>query len=432
MTTEIDWNAATNEAVRILREYLRIDTSNPPGNEERAVRFLGEILAAEGIPFETAESAPGRSNLIARVGPGKGGICLLNHTDVVPVERQFWDVDPFGGELRDGMIWGRGALDMKAMGVMELMTVILLKRQGVPLRRAVTFLAVADEEAGSEFGAAWIERHRPTWLGADLVINEGAYGLSEIAGSGTPVFTFAPSEKVPFWLRLVTRGRPGHGSVPHGDNCAERLVQALDRVGRWQQGVRVTPVMQAHFDALAEAGLGPGSGEAAIRATAGENPAARARLANTISLTTIATGVKVNVIPAEASATLDCRLLPDVDPDEFLAALRAVIGDERVEIEVINRYQGAASPLDSEFTRVVSEVVSEMVEGARLIPELTPGFTDSRIYRMRGVPAYGFVPCVLPPGDLATIHGHNERISVENIRLGLQVMYEVVRRLCAS
>ncbi len=432
MTAPIDWNAATNEAVSILREYLRIDTSNPPGNEERAVDFLGSILAAEGVPFETAESAPGRSNLIARLGPGPGGVCLLNHTDVVPVESQFWDGDPFGGELRDGFLWGRGALDMKGMGIIELMTIILLKRHEVPLRRAVTFLAVADEEAGSEFGAAWLERNRPEWLEADLVINEGAYGLAGFPGAGTPVFSFAPGEKVPLWLRLVTRGRPGHGSVPHGDNCAERLVQALGRIAAWQQGARVTPIMQAQFDALAAAGLGAAPHDAAGLATAAASPATRARLSNTISLTTISTGVKVNVIPAEASATLDCRLLPDADPDEFLAGLGTVIGDERVEIEVINRYQGAGSPLDSEFTRVVAAVCSELVEGARLIPELTPGFTDSRIFRVRGVPAYGFVPCLLPPEDLATIHGHNERIGVENIRLGLQVMYEVVRRLCSA
>ncbi len=432
MTKPIDWDAATNEAVGILREYIRIDTSNPPGNEERAVAFLGGILASEGIRYETAAPAPGRSNLIAHIGPGTGGICLLNHTDVVPVERQFWGIDPFGGDVRDGYIWGRGALDMKAMGVIELMTVILLKRQEVRLKRAVTFLAVADEEAGSEFGAAWLERNRPDWLDAELVINEGAYGVADLTGGTTPVFSFAPGEKVPLWLRLVTRGRPGHGSVPHGDNCAERLVKALDRIRNWQQEARVTPVMRAHFEALAAAGLGPGGSEAAILASAAGNPAARARLANTISLTTISTGVKVNVIPAEASATLDCRLLPDADADEFMAALGAVIDDERVEVEGLNRYQGASSPLDSEFTRTVAEVCAEMVEGARLAPELTPGFTDSRIYRVRGTPAYGFVPCLLPMEDLATIHGHNERISIENIRLGLQVMYEVVRRLCSA
>ncbi|MGE5595746.1 MAG: M20/M25/M40 family metallo-hydrolase, partial [Hyphomicrobiales bacterium] len=241
----IDWDRATAEATSLLREYIRIDTSNPPGCESRAVEFLADILRAEGIPFETAESAPGRSNLIAAIGPEESRICLLNHTDVVPVERQFWDVDPFAGELRDGAIWGRGALDMKGMGIIELMTLLHLKRRGVPLRRGVVFLAAADEEAGSEFGVSWIERERPEWLRADLVINEGAYGLSGIGANSAQVFQVAPSEKVPVWIRMVVRGRPGHGSVPHGDNCAEHLVRALNRISDWKQKLRLTPIMRA-------------------------------------------------------------------------------------------------------------------------------------------------------------------------------------------
>ncbi len=432
MTAAIDWDSLTREAIGILREYLRIDTSNPPGNEARAVRFLGQLLAAEGLEFETVDTAPERSNLYARMGPGAGGVCLLNHTDVVPVERQFWDMDPFEGQLRDGMIWGRGALDMKTMGVLQLVTFMLLKRQRIPLKRGVIFLAVADEEAGSAFGAEWLARHRPGWLEADLVINEGAYGLAATGGKSAQVFSVAPTEKVPFWLRLTARGQPGHGSVPHGDNCAERLVQALQHVSQWQQDLHVTPVMRAHLVAMSRAGLATGSSDEDARRGAELSPAVRARLANTISLTTIATGIKVNVIPAEATATLDCRLLPGVDPDGFLADLKRVIDDDRVAIDVLNRFEGAESPMDTEFVQVIRDVVSELVEGAEVVPELTPGFTDSRIFRVRGVPAYGFVPCLLPREDLAGVHGHNERISVENIRLGLQVMYEVVRRLCAA
>ena len=430
MAPAIDWDGVTREAVGILREYLRIDTSNPPGNEARAVRFLGDVLAAEGVAFETADSAPERSNLYARIGPGSGGVCLLNHTDVVPVERQFWEVDPFDGELRDGMIWGRGALDMKTMGVLELVTFLLLHRQRVPLKRGLIFLAVADEEAGSAFGAEWVARHRPGWLEADLVINEGAYGITNTGAKDVQVFGIAPTEKVPFWLKLTARGQPGHGSMPHGDNCAERLVRALDRVGKWQQELHVIPVMRSHLAAMTRIGLASGSTDEEARKGAALSPAVRARLANTISLTTIATGIKVNVIPAEATATLDCRLLPEVNPDEFLSELKRVIDDGRIAIDVLNRFEGAESSMDTEFVRVVNDVVSELVEGAVVVPELTPGFTDSRIFRVRGVPAYGFVPCLLPREDLAGIHGHNERISVENIRLGLQVMYEVVRRLC--
>ena len=430
MTASIDWDAATAEAVSLLREYLRIDTSNPPGNERPAVEFLRGILAAEGIPSEVAESAPGRSNLFARLGPSAGGVCLLNHTDVVPVERQFWARDPFSGDLVDGMVWGRGALDMKGMGILELMVFLLLRRTGVPLAESVSFLAVADEEAGSAFGASWVAENRPAWMDTGLVINEGAYGLSLPAG--LQVFQIAPTEKVPLWVRLTVHGRPGHGSVPHGDNCAEHLVQALERITRWQRELRILPVMKEHARALTGAGVMRSAADDAILRAANRNPSLRARLSNTVAVTTINTGIKVNVIPAEATATLDCRLLPDVDADVFLAELSAVIADSRVELAIENRFVGAESPLDTRFASVVRDVIADMAEGAYIAPEMTSGFTDSRIYRLKGIPAYGFVPCLVPPEELGGVHGHNERISVENIRLGLQVLYEVVRRLVAS
>lgn len=432
MAGTIDWDGVTAEATALLREYIRIDTSNPPGNEARAVEFLGHILAAERIPFETAVSAPGRSNLYARFGEARDSVCLLNHTDVVPVEREYWDCDPFAGELREGYVWGRGTLDMKGMGIIELMTFLLLKRQGVALRRGVVFLAAADEEAGSAYGVSWIAANRAAWLESGLVINEGAYGLTGIGGQDKPLFQIAPSEKIPFWLKLTVRGRPGHGSVPHGDNCADHLVRALEKVLNWGQALRMTPIMAAQAEALEAAGVLKSAAEKDVLAAAGRNPALRARLSNTIALTTFNTGIKVNVIPAVATATLDCRLLPDVDADLFLEELKAVLDDERVAIEVTNRFAGGESPLETEFVQVVRDVVSEFVEGAGLVPELTSGFTDSRIYRARGVPAYGFVPCVVQPEELAGVHGHNERISVENLRLGMQVLYEVVRRLCAA
>ncbi len=427
MSPSIDWDAATDEAVALLREYLRIDTSNPPGNESAAVEFVSRILAAEGIPFEIAEGIPGRANLFARLGPASGGVCLLNHTDVVPVERQFWDRDPFSGDLVDGMVWGRGALDMKGMGILELVVFLLLHRQRLALNASLSFLAVADEEAGSAAGAAWVAENRPAWMDTDLVINEGAYGLA--FPTGAQMFQVAPTEKVPFWLKLTVRGRPGHGSVPHGDNCAEHLVRALDRITRWQRELRLVPVMRSHFDALGKAGVLRAGDDDAARRLAQRNPALKARMSNTVTVTTITSGIKVNVIPAEASATLDCRLLPDVEVSTFLSELRQVLDDERVEIEVLNQYVGAESPMDTRFVSVVSDVIRELAEGAHIAPEMTSGFTDSRIFRLRGIPAYGFVPCLVPPEELAGVHGHNERISVENIRLGLQVLYEVVRRL---
>lgn len=432
LTAHIDWDQATNEAAELLREYLRIDTSNPPGNESSAVAWLAALLDREGIAYETVESAPGRGNLFARLGPPTGGVCLLNHTDVVPVERGYWQVDPFAGEIRDGVIWGRGALDMKGMGIIELMVFLMLKRQGIQLRESVTFLAAADEEAGSAFGVNWLAEHRQEWLDTDLVINEGAYGLVLEGQRTTQVFQVAPTEKIPFWLKLTVRGRPGHGSVPHGDNCAEHLVQALERITRWQQGLRLIPLMQSNLEGMTKAGMMRSADYTEAARVAERSPSLKARMSNTVSLTTINTGIKVNVIPAEATATLDCRLLPDVDPDAFLAELRAVIDDERVSIDVLNRFEGAETSMDTRFVEVVHEVVQEYAEGAHIVPEMTSGFTDSRVYRVRGIPAYGFVPCLVRPEELAGVHGHNERISVENLRLGMQLLFEVVRRLVAA
>jgi acetylornithine deacetylase/succinyl-diaminopimelate desuccinylase-like protein len=190
--------------------------------------------------------------------------------------------------------------------------------------------------------------------------------------------------------------------------------------------------MMEHFTALTAAGLGGLESEYAIRRAAENNPAIRARLTNTVSLTTVNTGIKANVIPAEATATLDCRLLPDVIPAAFLDDLRQVIADERITLEVFNEYVGAESTIENEFVRVVRDVIAELVEGAKLAPEMTTGFTDSRIYRKQGIQAYGFVPCLVRPEDLAGVHGHNERIGVENLRLGMQVLFEITHRLCAA
>ncbi len=421
----------TLEATSLLREYVRIDTSNPPGNEMKAVEFLSGLLRAEGIDAQVAEAAPGRGNLFARIGPPGPTICLLNHTDVVPVENRYWSVDPFAGDLRGGSVWGRGTLDMKGMAIIELMSFVLVKRLGWPLRRGLSFLAVADEEAGSEFGAKWVAEHRPAWMDADLVINEGAYGMANLPG-GTQLFQVAPTEKVPLWLRLTVQGRPGHGSVPHEDNCVERLVRALARLETWKQPLEITQVMRDHVMALAAAGLVRAKDDRDIEAAAERSPGLRARLANTVVLTTISTGVKVNVIPSEAEATLDCRLLPHVDVDGFIAALRSTLADEHIGIEVLNQSTGAATGMDHEFISVVDDVVGEMVEGARLVPEMTSGFTDSRIFRQRGVASFGFIPCLIPPGELSGIHGHDERISVDNLRLGMQILTRVLQRLCAA
>jgi acetylornithine deacetylase/succinyl-diaminopimelate desuccinylase-like protein len=429
----VDWEAATEEATDLLSRYLAIDTSNPPGNEEAAALFLGDVLRREGLDARLYQAAPGRANLSARLAGdgGKKPLILLNHTDVVPAEPSFWQEPPFAGTVREGVIWGRGALDMKGMAIMELMTLVLLKRHGIPLKRDVVFLALADEEAGGDVGVDWMDRHHPEVMDAEYVLNESGYGVVELMGVRRPVFNCSISEKAPLWLKLRAHGSPGHGSVPHADNALERLVRALHRVQGWQHPITVLPETELYFRRLYEGGFLPEEPtESALTRLAESNVVFRAVLANTISVTTCTAGYKHNVIPAVGEATLDCRLLPGQSAQAFVEELRSVIDDPKVEVEEVYRSETESSPAQTELFDIVEEVAREAVEGAVVLPSVSTGFTDSRIFRQRGVVAYGFIPVLLEPVEAATIHGHNERISIQNLRLGMQILFETVRRLC--
>lgn len=432
LAPHIDWDAVTDEAVRLLAELIAIDTTNPPGNEEAACAMLARVLAAEGIAYDLYETGPGRMNLVARLtGDGSAGpVILLNHTDVVPVERQYWQVEPFAGEVRDGFVWGRGALDMKGMGIMELMAVLLHRRLRLPLRRDVVFFAVADEEAGSAYGIEWFAARHPDLLVGDVCINEGAFGYAGYRGVERPFFGYAPAEKNPLWLRLRAEGLPGHGSLPHGDNALGRIARALDRIQNWKQARVILPEMRPFFDKLAQAGALPAIRTAAdIEPLAAEDRMINALTQHTISLTSCHAGMKENVIPAVAEATIDCRLLPGESTEAFLHRLREVVDDDRITITPIYASETPASTLQHQLYGLAEEVVREMDERALVLPVMSSWFTDSRAFRRAGTPAYGFIPALLTPEDYATIHGHNERISIENMRLGCQVIFELVRRL---
>ena len=430
----LDWDALTEEATELLSAYIRVDTVNPPGNETRACEFLGAILDREGIPYRLFDPGDNRATLVATLpGDGTRGkpLILLNHTDVVPFEREHWSVDPLGGEVREGYIWGRGSADMKGMGVMELMTFLLHHRHGLPLRRDLTFIAVADEEAGSVYGVEFLEREHPELLDCAYVLNEGGRGSTQTLGVERPVMQIGVAEKIPFWVRLSTKGRPGHGSVPTADNAADRLVRALQRIQDWERPTAPTPELLAYFEALHEGGiLDDAPSPELIERLSAQQPRLRALQSNTISVTTLQSGVKHNVIPAEATATLDCRLVPNSDPDAFLAELIAVIDDERVEVEVVLRTFGPSSPIDSELYEVMSRAVRNAVEDAVVAPWVSAGFTDSRVFRRLGYPAYGFVPMFVPPEEQALSHGNDERIPIESLRLGMQILHDTVRGIC--
>ena len=430
----IDWKEVTEEATDLLCRYIAIDTSNPPGNEEAAALFLADILRRESLESQLYQAAPDRANLSARL-PGDGGkrpLILLNHTDVVPAEPPFWQEPPFAGTVRDGVVWGRGALDMKGLAVMELMTFLLLKRHGIPLKRDVVFLALADEEMGSEAGVEWMDRHHPEVMDAEYVLNEGGYGFTELMGVRRPIFNCSIGEKGPLWLKLTAHGTAGHGSVPHDDNSLERLVRALYRIQSWQHPITVLPETELYLRGLHEGGfLAEMPDESTLAQAAQVNPVIRAVLTNTVSVTTCTAGYKHNVIPASSEASLDCRLLPGQSAEAFVEEVRGIIDDPKVEIEEVYRSETVSSPVQTELFSILRDVICERIENALVLPSISPGFTDSRIFRRRGVVAYGLIPVLLEPVEAATIHGHNERISVENLRLGTQLLFETVRRLCS-
>ena len=430
----VDWDAAFEEALDILRDYLRIDTSNPPGRERLACDYLAGILARDGIACELFDAGDDRVSLRAALkGDGsREPLLLLNHTDVVPVEREYWDEEPFAGVIRDGEIWGRGTLDMKGLGVAELLTLLLLKRAGGPLARDVVFLAVADEEAGGRRGIEWLAERHPEALKAEFVINEGGGGSTELFGVKRPVFTVTTAEKGPLWLRLIVEGRAGHGSVPHGDNPLDRLVRALGRLQAWEREPRLSPTLAEYFERLQRAGVYHGGASIAeLKKTAAADARVKALLTNTISATTATAGMKHNVIPGRAEATLDCRLLPGTDADAFEAEVGRVIDDPKVRIERVFAGASETSAPDTELFATIESVARELVEDAVVTPGVTTGFTDSRVFRNQGTVAYGFSGGLTPPNLARTVHGHNERTTLESFRLSCQMIYEITRRMCA-
>ena len=435
----LDWTSLGDEAIEIAREYLRIDTTNPPGNEAPAAALLAGILAEAGIESTTLESAPGRANLVARL-PGRSGrgLALLHHLDVVPADPSEWSADPFGAEIRDGCLWGRGAIDMKGMGVMQLMTVLALARERVPLERDVVFIAVADEEAGGTMGAAWLTEKHPDLVACTDVVNEGGYGL---AATKPPMMACALSEKALLWVRLRARGTPGHGSMPPQDQAIGKLVAALHDLAVRPPTLRISPLVARTFQAMA-ARSSPARRrviETILRPEAARVLPVVARrlpryqsslLGDVISVTKLEAGYKDNVVPGTATATLDCRLLPETDPEAFFVELTARMARFGVSTEVAFS-DGPHGVSEGPLLGVLQEVCEASFPGAAFAPVLCPAFTDSRFFRQLGADAYGLVPVMLSNDELATFHGIDERIPLDGLRKGCEVVFEIVSRACA-
>jgi acetylornithine deacetylase/succinyl-diaminopimelate desuccinylase-like protein len=427
-------------AVSLLREYLRIDTSVPPGNELLGAQFLQRVLEREGIPAELDEFEPGRANLLATLAgsSARRPLILMNHMDVVPADPARWSVPPFSGELKDGLIYGRGAQDMKAEGILQLLALVRLKREGIPLDRDVMFLATADEE--SDFKGALRalaeDRWRQRLLRAECVLTEG--GENQLGASGVPeYFAIETGQKTPFWLKLKTTGTPGHGSRPIDDSALNRLVGALDRIRRHRTALKALPTVQRFFRDQAARVSEPRAAWYRDLAEALRDPeAARvlyedrgvsALLRNTISITVVRAGYKTNVIPGSAEAELDVRLLPGEDPATFLAELRGVIDDPDVEIVPPDVVRAAPeSPVATELFRTIEATLARHHPGVPVTTRMATGATECALFRPLGVTCYGFTPLLTTAQETASAHGDDERVTEATLRRSAAVFYEVV------
>jgi acetylornithine deacetylase/succinyl-diaminopimelate desuccinylase-like protein len=421
--TAIDWNAVQSEAVGTIQSYVRINTSNPPGDVTKAADFLTAVLEREGIPVRRYESGAGRSIVVARL-KGTGGakpLLLLHHMDVVPTDPSRWQHDPFGAEIADGKIWGRGSIDMKGLGVVQLMSFILLKRQHVPLAGDVVLMAVPDEEVGGMLGAKWMLQNHYAEIEPEYVLDEGGFGSRDLFAPGKLVFGISVAEKKILWLKLRAEGIAGHGSQPHDQNPNDRLVRALAHLAE--------PLTPSSFTVLDT--MQSRVGEFAV------NKFNNAIQRSTISLTSLRSGVgdppKANVIPSVAEATLDCRVLPGTSKEQWMADLRRRLADPEIKIEIV--YEGEdpiVTPQDSTFYRALESAVKRRHADAIVTPMVVPYGTDSNSFRPRGVKSYGFTPVVVPAAAVMSMHGDAEFLPVDAVGPAIQILFEALRETVAK
>jgi acetylornithine deacetylase/succinyl-diaminopimelate desuccinylase-like protein len=435
----MNWDQLLEEAIHYLREYIRIDTVNPPGNEIEGARFFKKIFDAESIPCQLFEPSPGRGNLLATLrGSGKKRpVLLLNHIDVVPVERNHWEVDPFEAVIKDGYLYGRGALDDKSMGIVEMMALLILRREKVYLERDILFFAAADEETGGRWGIQWAMENLPRLSESEYAINEGGSLIVNETGIADR-YQISNGQKVMFQLQLKAQGTSGHGSMPHHDNPNVKLVQALDRLMKWETPYNILPMVREFFLRMVlkqrpderkffediELGLA----DPVFSKQLLSNPTYNAMVRDTISLTILQGGNKDNVIPSESTATLDCRLIPGSSKENFLKEIRRRLGDE-IEVEVkLESLSLPPSPFDTDLFRAIQKFAAMNDPDCPVVPHLLPGATDSRLLREKGIIAYDFCPFRLTEKELMIVHGNNERIALENLRFGMRMMVEILKR----
>ena len=437
----------------ILSNLIRIDTTNPPGNELKAALYLNNILAAEGFECKIIKSTPGRANIITRMeGTGeKPTLLLLSHLDVVTANKKQWSVNPFGGLIKDGFVWGRGTLDMKGMTAIEVMVCILLKRNKVKLKGDLILAATADEENGGIKGVKYLMENYGDQISADYIINEG--GGIGIPIKNRTIFTIQNAEKGIIWFKVKTKGIPGHASMPDKSSNAIILMnKVIDKLVNYNPKYFLHVSLRLFLEKLAKMDsqlneafstiiTNPQQSDLALDKLIASYPdlvkEIRPRVKMTITPTIIRGGLKENVLPSECETTFDCRILPGQSSDNALKVIRSLLNNidsENIELEILQIQEPTVSKINTIFYDNIVSVLKDFEPGCSVTPLLMTGGTDSRFFRRAGSVCYGFQPR-LPEKPYHRIvkreHGIDERISTRNLIFGVSVLYEVIRRfLC--
>ena len=441
-----DMDVMRDDAVATLSRYIQFDTTNPPGNELQAAQWFRDQLIQRGITRDVTvhEPFPNRGLVLARI-PGSEPLkpLLINHhIDVVAADPTQWTHAPFSGDVAEGFVWGRGTMDTKELGIFHLFALEALIKEGVKFRRPILLTAVPDEETGGAQGMKWLVENHLASLDPEWVWDEGGGGLKGILGPQI-MYGVLVAEKQIRQVRLVAHGEPGHGSTPHDKNANIILFNALQRILASPRPIRVNATMQVMLESIAATQKFPNSfvlknlDNPLLLRIAGKRLASdrlmNALLRDTVSPNVVKGGYKTNVIPERAEAELDCRLLPDTDAEEFVTWLKNRINDERVTIEPIaSSNPSGVAPLNNKFYETIQKVVAQNVPGASVFPLQMPGATDGRYFRERNYAAYGFGPMIVEKQDLNRPHGIDERISIENVMLGIKMTRDILKALCVD
>lgn len=442
-----DWEGALWDTVAHLQALIRLDTVNPPGDEIRVARYLDDVLRGAGIETLLLEPAPGRGAVIGTIrGSGKAlPVLLMAHMDVVSVEREKWTTNPFGGEILDGYVYGRGAIDDKGMLSSNLQTMLLSQRFGVEAGREpsrdIVFLATSDEEAGGAFGIDWVLEYHRDIVRAGIALNEGGRIR---AVDGKPLYcAIQCAEKVPHNVVMIATGPGGHASVPHAGNAIARLARALARIEAHREPVMLDAITRGFFSGLAAVWPDPGIAHAMRLVSSNDPqhreqgaalmaavPALEAVLRNGISPTLISGGTRSNVIPTEAKVTLNVRTLPGASLQDLISRLQTVVADPNVRFEVASTGDEApSSPVDGEGYRAITDALASIDPSILPVPYLSTGATDSAALRRAGMHCYGLLPFPMEQGDEDRMHGHDERVSVNALGFGVRLTCGIVERL---